>query len=503
CRDGTRGAAERAATAHPDLRLLLLEGPGAGSGPARRAGMDLACARLLALGRPDGLVACTDADSRTAPDWLALQVAGVAEGARAIGGRTDVADEELAALGQGVAGARERAAAARLAAVRAAGDGPEPEHHQFSGASMAVTAATYAEVGGLEPLPALEDEGFERLLRRHRVPIHRPSAVRVETSGRPGGRARHGLGRDLALASWLEGRTYRGADFPLERVLAAKGSRTVSAILPAREVAATIGPILDALAPLREAGVLDEVLVVDAGSGDGTAAIAAARGVDVADEDELLADHGPARGKGDAMWRGLSATAGDVVCFLDTDTEDFTAAFALGLLGPLLADDSLALVKGAFRRPFRAGATVQPEGGGRVTELVARPLLNLHAPELAGFEQPLAGEIAARRDLLEALPFPVGYGVEIAMLLDAAARVGVGALGQVQLGSRQNRHQSLRELSGMAYAVLAAAARRVAGAEPVPGPLVLPHGGELVVRPVPVEERPPLVTVPTSVRRGG
>jgi glucosyl-3-phosphoglycerate synthase len=315
------------------------------------------------------------------------------------------------------------------------------------------------------------------------------------------------LGGDHAVSRWIDRRTFRAADYPLARLLEAKGEHTVSVVLPAREVAATLGPILDALVPLRGAGLLDELVVVDAASADGSAAVARGRGVPVLQEDELMPGHGPSRGKGDAMWRGLGATTGDLVCFLDADTEDFAPSFALGLLGPLLVRDDLALVKGAFRRPLRSGDRVVPEGGGRVTELVARPLINLHAPELAGFEQPLAGEIAARRDLLEALPFPVGYGIEIAMLLDAAARVGVDALAQVQLGTRQNRHQPLRALTGMAYAVLAAATRRTGEHAPVqvpaPGPLMLPHGGELEVRSVPVEERPPLRSLRGRETRAG
>ena len=267
-------------------------------------------------------------------------------------------------------------------------------------------------------------------------------------------------------------------------------------MLPAREVAATIGGVLDALAPLERAGLVDELLVVDAASSDGTARIAAARGARVADESVLLREFGPALGKGDAMWRGLSATSGDIVAFLDTDTEDFHAGFALGLLGPLIEDPGLAFVKGAFRRPLRVGDTVVPDGGGRVTELVARPLLNLHLPDLAGFLQPLAGEVAARRELLERLPFPVGYGVEIAMLIDAYREVGLERMAQVDLGTRQNRHQPLRDLSAMALAVLATAERRIHGRRradaAAPGPLLVPGEDGFEPRSVVLDERPPL-----------
>ena len=157
---------------------------------------------------------------------------------------------------------------------------------------------------------------------------------------------------------------------------------------------------------------------------------------------------GPALGKGDAMWRGLAATTGELVVLPGHRHRDFDARFALGLLGPLLSDPSLAFVKGHFRRPFKVGATTTPDGGGRVTELLARPYLNLHFPELAGFRQPLAGELGATRELLERLPFPAGYGVEIANLIDAHRAVGLEAMAQVDLGTRQNRHQPLSGCRG-------------------------------------------------------
>jgi glucosyl-3-phosphoglycerate synthase len=240
------------------------------------------------------------------------------------------------------------------------------------------------------------------------------------------------------------------------------------------------------------------VLVVDAASRDGTAAAAAARGVRVAQESELMPDLGPALGKGDAMWRALSATDGEIVCYLDADTADFGPRFPLGMLGPLIAHPELQLVKGAFRRPLRIGGAVLPDGGGRVTELTARPLLNLVAPDLGGFDQPLAGETAARRDLLESLSFPVGYGVETALLIDALAACGLDALAQVDLGSRLNRHQPLRELSAMALAVLYAGLRRglPEGALDAlaPGRMLLaaPAEGEPETRDVPIAERPPM-----------
>ncbi|MFL5818500.1 MAG: glucosyl-3-phosphoglycerate synthase [Conexibacter sp.] len=295
-----------------------------------------------------------------------------------------------------------------------------------------------------------------------------------------------------SVSGWLARRTYAAEAFPLDRLLAAKATTTVSVVLPAREVAETIGPTVERLVPLRVAGLLDELLVIDAASADGTAAIAQEAGATVVQESEVLAEHGPARGKGDALWRAVHATRGDVVAFVDADSADFDSRFVLGLLGPLLTDDAVAFVKGAYRRPLTVGAETVPEGGGRVTELLARPLLNLHVPELAGVVQPLAGEMAARRVLLEQLPFPVGYGVEIALLIDALRVAGLDALAQVDLGTRRNAHQPLHALSAMAYAVLVAAERRIHGTV-APGPLARPTAdGGVTLADVAVDERPPL-----------
>ena len=205
-----------------------------------------------------------------------------------------------------------------------------------------------------------------------------------------------------------------------------------------------------------------------------------------------LPEYGPALGKGDAMWRAVGATGGDLICFLDGDTADPSPLHLLGLIGPLYTRPDIRFVKGAFERPLRRGDQVSDHEGGRVTELMARPLINLHQPRLAGFAQPLAGEFAAHRDLLEAIPFPVGYGVEIAVMIDALRREGLSALAESDLGSRQNRHQPLRALGEMAFAVLAAAERRRG-----PGHEVI---SDTYVRPwedgashaVAIDERPPL-----------
>jgi glucosyl-3-phosphoglycerate synthase len=330
------------------------------------------------------------------------------------------------------------------------------------------------------------------------VPIHRSRDVRVRTSARTDGRAPRGLARDLAHSDWRARRSYSAEQFPLQRLLDAKRS-SVALVLPAREVASTLGPVADQAARLRDAGLLDEVLVVDAASRDGSARIAEAAGLTVVQEDDLASELGACRGKGDAMWRAFGVLDSEIVAFADTDTDGFGEHFLTGLLGPLICDPAVQLVKGCFRRPFRSDGTLLPNGGGRVTELMARPLLNLHAPELAVFDQPLAGETAARRNLLEQLPFSAGYGVEIAMLIDAWRMVGLDGLAQVDLGVRQNRHQPLRDLSAMAYAVLVAAQTRFLGSDFADahacGSISLPaldRADAMESRRVAVEERPPI-----------
>lgn len=521
CHDETRAIALRAAALAPRLRLIVLDSPFPGAGHARRAGMDFACDRLLEAGLGQALVASTDADTRVAPDWLAMQLALAAAGARAIGGRIDLDLDEAAELAPAVLRTRSANARARHAHVlawdtRHAGADDDAsvrdavacrDHHQFSGASLAVTAQTYREIGGLPVVDALEDEALQRLLEDNRIPIVRSDRVYVTTSARTNGRAPRGLSRDLALADWRARRSFRSEAFDSERLVALKGG-PISVILPARDVADTIASIIDSLEPLREIGLIDEVLVIDAASHDGTAAIAAAQGAQVLQEDELLRDHGPSRGKGDAMWRALSVARGEIAVFLDADTRDFTASFVVGLLGPLLSNPQIRFVKGAFRRPLALGGCVLPGEGGRVTELVARPLVNLYAPHLAGFDQPLAGEVAADTELLRSLSFPAGYGVEIANLIDVARLCGMDALAQVDLGERQNRHQPLRDLSAMAYAVMVAAAGRLQDtglhAPPAPGPLALPpRSGETTteMRHVVVFERPPLESLQSDVAR--
>lgn len=276
------------------------------------------------------------------------------------------------------------------------------------------------------------------------------------------------------------GRTFHHSQFGPERV-AAERRDSVSVCLPAKECAGTVVPIVERLLQLRQAGVLDQVLVVDAASEDGTAERAAAAGASVRQEAELLPRQGPVLGKGDALWRALSVLEGEVVCFLDADTQDFEPHFATGLIGAVCCEPGVDFAKAFYRRPGPGdaadrgggGATreggggdggglrADRDGGGRVNRLMARPLLAEFFPALGWVRQPLAGEVAARRELLERVPFATGYGVEIGMLIDVFNEVGSERMVQVDLEEHRHGHQSLSALEPMATTVLATVARRL------------------------------------------
>jgi glucosyl-3-phosphoglycerate synthase len=259
--------------------------------------------------------------------------------------------------------------------------------------------------------------------------------------------------RTVSVADWFKRRSYDRSQFEDLASLSRRKRElgvSIAVVLPCREVANTVGPIVDTVRAVNErAPLVDEVIAIDAGSTDGTAKVAARHGATVYFEDELMSDFGPAIGKGDAMWRALSVARADLLLYLDADTIDFEPPFVHALLGPLLTDPGVRFVKAAYARQGMNGGGE----GGRVTELTAKPLLNLFYPELAGFAQPLAGELAGWRDLFCSIPFLTGYAVEAAMLIDVLETVGFEAMSQVDVGARVNRSQSISALGKMSYAV--------------------------------------------------
>ena len=255
---------------------------------------------------------------------------------------------------------------------------------------------------------------------------------------------------------WAMPHTYEHGEFPTGRVLGAKGDRLVSVCIPARDEGSTVGSVVRAvvqpfLARAGGNGLVDEVLVLDDGSSDDTVEQARAAGA------RVVSRHEGDGGKGQAMAAALEAAHGDVVVFLDADVANTTPAFVTGMLGPLLLHDDVALVKGFYTRPLHG----DPTGGGRVTELVARPVLELLFPELSGIRQPLAGETAAHRWVFEKVGFADGYGVELGLLIDVATHLGADVLAQVDLGERIHRNRPLHELRPQAVDVLRAALGRM------------------------------------------
>jgi len=244
-------------------------------------------------------------------------------------------------------------------------------------------------------------------------------------------------------------------DFDPAALVRARSGRSISVCLPARDEEQTVGPIVAAVRRALVSGaggvdLVEEVLVVDDGSTDATAAVAAAAGA------RVVPAGSAGGGKGQALTVAVEAARGDVLVFLDADVENFSPHFVTGLLGPVLTDDDVALVKAFYDRPLAD----DPTGGGRVTELVARPLLDLLFPALAGIRQPLAGETAAPRSVLEKTGLDPDYGIELGLLLDVADRFGPDAVAQVDLGVRHHRHRPLAELRHAAADVLAAGLRR-------------------------------------------
>jgi glucosyl-3-phosphoglycerate synthase len=316
------------------------------------------------------------------------------------------------------------------------------------------------------------------------------------------------------VREWFSRRTYNGWEWTPRELLRRKnkgaGTR-ISVVLPALDEEATVGTIVSTIVTelCKRVPLVDEVIVMDSGSTDHTAVRAAAAGAKVVAADAVLPWMGPARGKGEALWKSLFVASGDILVFVDADLRQFTPQFVTGLLGPLLVDPEIVYVKGAYDRPApatgnAANPAVKPVGGGRVTELLARPVINAYWPDLSGFIQPLSGEYAGRRSALAHVPFATGYGVEIGLLVDLLERCGLDSLAQVDLGRRVHHNQADEALGRMASEVLHTAQRRL-------GPTPLPYDvlaqfrrgrrGKYEIESwrVPTLERPPAASVIATV----
>jgi glucosyl-3-phosphoglycerate synthase len=282
-------------------------------------------------------------------------------------------------------------------------------------------------------------------------------------------------------------------DYDAAALAAVKGHTRVSVCIPAKDEAATIGRIVGVLRDelVEGCGLVDEIVVMDDGSSDDTAAIAAAAGATVASTAALLPELGPGTGKGEALWKSLHASSGDLVVWCDADIVDFGPRFVVGLLGPLLTQPSVGFVKGFYERPVDGIVST----GGRTTELVARPVVSLLFPWLSGIIQPLSGEYAGRRSLLEQVPFVQGYGVDLGLLVDLSVRFGLDCITQVDLGTRIHRNRTLDQLSPQALAIMQMAFRRAGIEVPTVDEAVLirPSVVPTAVRHV---ERPPMRSVP-------
>jgi glucosyl-3-phosphoglycerate synthase len=319
-----------------------------------------------------------------------------------------------------------------------------------------------------------------------------------------------------------EERTSQWRDWPAAQLAARKRELgvTVSVVIPARNEEPTVGDVVAGIAGLStDTGLVDELVVIDSDSTDKTAEVAAEAGATVYRAREVAPELDTYPGKGEALWKSLLVTTGDLLVFVDADLTHWGPHFVTGLLGPLLHDERVQLVKGFYERLYQGSDGSVSADGGRVTELVARPLLSLWWPELSWIVQPLAGEWAARRDLMESLPIPVAYGIELAVLLDTAREHGLDAIAQVDLGSRGHKHQASHDLALMAAELLLVAERRRgpsradppddtrgkdlrAAADPVLLRQFVRSDGEMRQRsrPVPTVERPPARTVKGSRR---
>ncbi len=270
----------------------------------------------------------------------------------------------------------------------------------------------------------------------------------------------------LVVDRWFAENTFRSQEFAdLERLVRIKEQQglTISLGLPALNEEATIGKIITTVkkALMEDFPLLDEMVLIDSGSVDYTREIAAELGIPVYIHQEVLPQHGAFHGKGEALWKSLYVLNGDIIAWIDTDISNIHPRFVYGIIGPLLTNPKIQYVKGFYRRPLKQGDKVVAGGGGRVTELTARPMLNMFFPELSGLIQPLSGEYAGRREALERLPFFTGFGVETGLLIDLLSYFGLSAIAQVDLRERIHRNKPLPDLSPMSFAIIQVVVKRL------------------------------------------
>jgi glucosyl-3-phosphoglycerate synthase len=327
--------------------------------------------------------------------------------------------------------------------------------------------------------------------------------------------------RDLSdmVDRWFAENTFNSAEFDdIRRLLALKQQQgvTISLALPALNEEETVGDIIRATrqALMEDVPLLDEIVLIDSGSDDRTREIARDHNIPVYIHQNILPQYGAFTGKGEALWKSLHVLKSDIIAWIDTDIRNFHPRFVYGILGPLLREPRLMYCKGFYRRPIRHGDTVAAAGGGRVTELTARPLFNLFFPELSGMVQPLAGEYAVRRSAIEQVPFFTGYGVETGLLIDLLENYGLQALAQVDLEQRIHRNQELLPLSKMAFAIIQVVMQRLEQRqrvhllEPINQSMKLirhaeDDGFHLEVRQISDHERPPMASIPEYRRARG
>jgi glycosyltransferase involved in cell wall biosynthesis/nucleotide-binding universal stress UspA family protein len=320
----------------------------------------------------------------------------------------------------------------------------------------------------------------------------------------------------ILVDKWFAENTFHADEFSnLKELLTLKEKQgsTISLALPALNEEATVGKVIRTIkkALMENVPLLDEIVLLDSNSTDRTRQIAKGLGVPVYIHQHLLPEMGSRPGKGEALWKSLLVTKGDIIAWIDTDIVNIHPRFVYGIIGPLLLNHNIQFVKGFYRRPLRVGDKVQAGGGGRVTELTARPLLNLFYPELSGVVQPLSGEYAGRREALEKATFASGYGVETGLLIDIFEQFGLRAIAQVDLMERIHHNQELEALGKMSFAIIQTVLRKL---EPRYERSIIEEvnktmklikyakgGYYLEVEEVAERERPPMITIPAYQKR--